>query len=199
MSGPPLRTFIAVHPIQRILDKVTNVQQELKTVLAAKEIRWVNPKQIHLTLKFLGNVPAGSIGEIESAIRSAGTGMPAFTLSAEGLGVFPDERRPQVLWAGLGGEVAVCQQLQLKIECQTARWSQPESKPFYPHLTLARLKNLRTDEARELTSRLHSHAAAHFGSWMVNYVWLMESRLSSAGAEHFPLAQITLGSQCCAL
>jgi len=199
MSAPHLRTFIAIHPIQRILDNVTNVQRELKTALAANEIRWVDPKQIHLTLKFLGNVPAGSIGEIEQAIRSACAGIPAFTLSAEGLGVFPDERRPQVLWAGLGGDVGMCQQLQRNIEHQTARWSQPESKPFHPHLTLARLKDLRPNNARELASRLHSYAAAHFGSWMVNSVWLMESKLSSAGAEHFPLAQITLGSQSCAL
>jgi len=199
MSEPSLRTFVAIQPPAEVIENILNLQLGLKTALATKEIRWVGPKQIHLTLKFIGNVPANSLNEIKHFIRSACAGIPTFTLSAENLGVFPDVRRPQVLWAGLGGDVAVCKHLQQNIERHTTRWSQPESKPFHPHLTLARLKDLRPSGARGLAAQLHSHTAAHFGSWLVDSVYLMESKLSSDGAEHFPLAQFALGSQSCVL
>jgi len=64
-------------------------------------------------------------------------------------------------------------------------------------LTLARLKNLRPQEARELAAQVEAHIATRFGTWRVDSVFLMESKLSSEGAAHFPLAKIALGSQCC--
>ena len=97
---PTIRAFIAVELPAQVHALLTTVQEELRESLgrAAGAVRWVRPEGTHLTLQFLGDVPAGSIEPIEQALRVACASASPFTLKVEGLGAFPNPRRPRMPW-----------------------------------------------------------------------------------------------------
>ena len=88
-------------------------------------MKWVDPYSIHLTLKFLGNVAVDRIDPITAAMEEAAQGVSPFPLEVEGLGVFPNLRRVQVVWVGVSGEVDKLAQLQQRLESNLAGWVLP--------------------------------------------------------------------------
>src|SRR5437870_3827882 len=155
-----IRSFIAVELPPQVHALLTTVQEELRESLggAASAIRWVRPEGTHLTLQFLGDVPASSIERIEQALRAACASASPFTLKVEGLGAFPNPRRPRVIWVGLTGDPGALAALRSLHESVTGQMKTLGFRPdnsFKPHLTLGRIRETaRRDELEALAKTL---------------------------------------------
>lgn len=135
-----IRTFIAIDVPAEIKEGLSALQQELSRKLPG-EIRWVKPRGMHLTLKFLGDIDPEMVGPVAVALDDAAGGHPAMRLAPEGLGCFPNPRRPRVAWVGLSGDVPELVSLQKSVEGSLAPLGfSPEKRSFHPHLTLGRVK-----------------------------------------------------------
>jgi 2'-5' RNA ligase len=158
---------------------------------------------MHLTLAFLGDVEERHTAAIAEQLRRACDGTPRLALHAEGLGCFPNERQPRVLWAGVKGDVASLAHLQKDVVSRIAKFCPAlDRKPFKPHLTLARFRSERTpggqssgrDAFAPLQKALEAARGQTFASWTTHEVLLMHSELSPGGARHRILVKVALGT-----
>jgi 2'-5' RNA ligase len=106
-----IRSFIAVELPGEIQQALAGLETKFKASGGAP-VKWVEPKNIHLTLKFLGDVDSGNINSITTALREASRGVRPFSITLSGTGVFPDARRVRVVWVGLEGDLDKLSQLQ---------------------------------------------------------------------------------------
>ncbi len=190
-EAKPIRAFIALALPQEVWKRIAEVQREWQVGLRGNFIRWTPVEQIHLTLRFLGDVPAFALPELEAALRRAGEGFP-LELTATGCGCFPNAHRPRVLWVGVGGDTEALAQLQGRIADETKAWGENEGREFHAHLTLGRVKDAPSPALREITERAQTLSCGELGRWRVSEVLLMRSELSPAGARHSELAKIGL-------
>src|SRR5258706_13368947 len=102
--GEMWRLFIAIELPADVLATLRQTQDQLKQIISARAAKWVRPEGIHLTLKFLGDVPASRVGALMDGVEKAVEGHDKFEVSRHGLGCFPNVQRPRVLWVGVGGE-----------------------------------------------------------------------------------------------
>lgn len=156
--------------------------------------RWVNPEGIHLTLKFLGEVPAARLPEITGAISRASRGKSPFSLHLGGLGAFPGWQRPRVVWIGIEGDTAKLIALQQAIETTVSPLGfTTEPRSFTPHLTLARLREIPSAEERQQFAQQVSGAKPSSPlPFIVKDLALMRSQLAPSGAIYSRLATIEL-------
>lgn len=187
-----IRAFIAINLPEEVRANLAQLQRHLKSALPGDGFRWTKPEQIHLTLKFLGDIAVDSVADLQAALQRACAGIAPFTLRAESLGVFPDSQRPRVVWVEARGDTAVLRSLQEQVEQATTAWREPEPRPFQAHLTLARVRKLKPPATETLRLNLREQQGEFFGSWRVARVDLMQSKLSAAGAEYFQLANFPL-------
>ena len=188
-----IRAFVAVNLPPEVEAEVERFQSELKSSLRGDQVRWTPLEQIHLTLRFLGNIAAGSVPDLEAALRRACAGVTQFELAAEGFGQFPEGTRPRILWVGVKGESDTLKTLVGRVVAETQAWGEREDKPFHPHLTIGRVKATQPRELRQLSEELRRVKAPCFGQWRVTQVDLMQSELSPSGAVHTCIAAIPLG------
>ncbi len=189
-----IRSFIAIELSENIATGLTRVQNGLKESDISRAVKWVNPHSIHLTLKFLGNVPAAQIAAIEEALTPAVAPFAPFTLTAEELGCFPNARRPRVVWVGVHGDLDTLKRLQNVIEGAVAPLGYPpEDRPFRAHLTLGRVRR-RVDKAtvRQLGELIKETMVGKLGEMQVTGVSLMRSDLRPTGAVYTQLAHAAL-------
>ncbi len=188
--GETLRAFVAFELPEEILQHARSLQASLKEM--GVKLRWVKPQNIHLTLKFLGQIPVAHIAAVETAMQSAVQGQGPLRLTVQGMGVFPGIKRPRVLWTGLGGNLDCLQKLALRLE--TALESQGfarEKRPFKAHLTLARIKT------RPQPQRL-LHAIEKLGhypplAFTAKQMVLFESELRPQGAIYTSKVRVGMG------
>ncbi len=156
-DGDTLRTFIAIDLPTSILHALTTTQEQLQRYLRAhsrgEALRWSPIKNLHLTLRFLGDTKPHQRQQVRVRLEEVAAKTTPFMLhvdaSGQGLGGFPNLRQPRVLWAGLGGELEALGQLQTQVEVMAqAIGFAPEEKAYTPHLTLARAS--RTADRRVL-------------------------------------------------
>ncbi len=134
-----IRTFVAIDLPDHVLRGIGSMQAGLKR--SDLKIKWVRMESVHLTLKFLGDIPVGRVEEVGAAINEAITDVGPFTLAGKGVGVFPDFRRPRVVWTGIAGELAALQGLYERLEQALISIGFPkENRPFRAHLTVGRIK-----------------------------------------------------------
>ena len=187
-----IRSFIAIGLPDDLTEKLGRLEDQLKSVEPLR-VKWVNPESIHLTLKFLGNIDVDSTGQVTRAIEEAIRGIPPFSLTVKDLGVFPNQRRPQVAWVGLSGEVDELLRLQQGIEVNLGHLGfAPEPRAFAPHLTLARLEKQVSLEERQRFGRLITGAGFEAGTTEVRAVSLMKSELSRQGAVYTRISSVRL-------
>lgn len=183
-----LRTFIAIPLPEAVQDKVDALLSDLRKADAA--VRWVPARNLHLTLKFLGDVAEARLEELYVGIRMATEGIEPFRITLTGLGAFPNARRPRVLWIGMDVPEAM-QRLYENIEKDLSRLHFPkEKRRFSPHLTIGRVKGLRGME------RLMSVVErTEFGPETVSVerIVAMKSDLRPTGAVYAPLKKFALG------
>lgn len=186
-----VRLFVALNPGDEIRKKLESVITGLRGSLRGS-ISWVRPENIHLTLKFIGEVDAERIPAIDSCLTRAARHGIAFGFEVEGLGCFPDSARPRVLWAGLRGYSDALPGLAAGIESELTSVGIPrERRRFSPHLTLARIR--RVDDGPALQRVLDAYEEQFFGECWVRSFQLMESRLGRGGASYTELAGYTVG------
>jgi len=177
-----IRSFIAIELPGDLKSLLDRLEAQLK-VGKQPWVKWVSPGSIHLTLKFLGSVPVDKTIEITGAIEEAARGISPIHLKVEGLGVFPNPRMVQVAWVGLSGEVEKLKRLQGRIDAGLSRLGfAPESRPFTPHLTLARLSSRASPDERSQFGQLITGTKFAACPVEVDGVSLMKSQLSREGA-----------------
>ena len=184
-----LRAFVAVEIPGDLLKTLEAVQSQIRR--CGVRARWVRPESMHLTLKFLGNIPAGQVAGVTEALQSAASRLGAFRLTVAGLGVFPGIRHPRVLWAGLSGAIEALAQLQQELDDRLVGVGfSREERDFHGHLTLGRF-SAEVDGAR-IADVVASYAATIFGGFEVREVVLFQSDLQPQGPVHTALAKATL-------
>jgi 2'-5' RNA ligase len=185
-----IRSFVAIELSDQLKTELGQVQESLKSKGIADQVRWVKPQGIHLTLKFLGNVPADSVKGISLAVDQASRGSVPFDINLGGVGCFPTTRRPNVVWIGVEGDTAALVELHGKIEASLSRLGYPEERREYtPHLTLGRVhRRVGSRDRRRLGSLVHAHSIEPLSGMRVCEVSLMRSQLSPSGARYSRLA-----------
>ena len=187
------RAFIAIELPPVIVAGLEELQNSLRPAMPAGVLRWVRPGQIHLTLKFLGNIAAQDVAEVAEAMRRACEGSIPFPLQPQNLGCFPHSRNPRVVWMGVGGELEQLQRLQSRIESAVRQWvERPEDKPFRPHLTLARISTQDRRIAAKVGTVIEATPIGVLGQWLVPRVVLIQSELSPKGSIYTELASVEL-------
>lgn len=189
------RTFIAIELNQELQDSLRHLQDDLKRKVPPRSVRWVRPESIHLTLKFLGDVPSSRITSISQAVEAACQGFDVFTFELVGLGCFPNPRRPRVLWVGVREPTSVLASLQKAVEQELAEIGfEPENRPFRPHLTLGRVQRKASQsEQKRLGELVATSDLGPLGGMVVSAVNVMRSQLRPEGAIYTALAHVPLG------
>jgi RNA 2',3'-cyclic 3'-phosphodiesterase len=187
-----LRAFIAIDlplPIQQGLDQVINQLKSPKM----NAVRWVPIKGIHLTLKFLGIVQLGNLPALTEALKTAASSFVKFEIQVGNVGVFPNLRKPRVIWVGIEAPQNLFD-LQKAVDLSTQPLGYPgEDRPFSPHLTLGRVsQNASSQEIRAVSDTLASFQAGTLGVVMVEAITLFRSELLPTGAIYTPLTEAKL-------
>lgn len=191
-----IRTFIAIKLDERIHRKLELVQGELRGAVPARTVRWVEPNHIHLTLKFLGDVPEERIDEIRRALEPVAAAAAPFAFDVAGLGCFPNTRRPNVVWVGVeepGGRLAA---LQEAVETALGRLGfGREERAFSPHLTLGRVRrDGRPADIAAVGEAVEKKKAGRIGRQDVSAIAIFKSDLTPDGSVYTELAEIALGA-----
>jgi len=183
-----MRTFIAIEIPSEVKSALAALQDELRR--AGADVSWTRPENIHLTLRFLGEVDERRIGEVEKVCVASAAEFRPFTLSLNDTGVFPNARQPRVLWAGLAGEIEKAVEMRKRINDGLALIGfEREDKDFRPHLTIGRVKS--TKKTRELLAIAEARQVPAL-SFVVTEIVLMKSELHPAGARYTPIAKVSL-------
>ena len=183
-----MRLFVALEIPSTVRGNLADLLKTLRAV--SPQTRWVRPENLHVTLKFIGEVPEARLTAIRMALSQVHFDQ-SVTLDFRGLGFFPSEKHPRVLWAGIEASPNL-KTLVAEIETIMEKVGIPrEKRPFSPHLTLARFEPRRLTE--KLRAAIQEHAARNFGSLRTNQFHLIESKLKPSGAgyttvESFPFA-----------
>jgi 2'-5' RNA ligase len=185
-----LRSFLAIELTESILKRIGEVQRELKSLKA--DVRWVNPENIHLTLKFFGNIEESRIEAIVKAIEGPARNASPLSIIVRGMGAFPGLKNPRVIWAGLNDEKKVLTSFQNRLEQELEKEGfQPEDRSFHPHLTLGRVRSNRGKD--ELVRAIERHREEEFGSFKAERVVLFKSDLKPTGPIYTALKEVKLG------
>ncbi|MFC1907933.1 RNA 2',3'-cyclic phosphodiesterase [Chloroflexota bacterium] len=188
-----VRSFIAIELPTELKLGLAQLEAQMKE---SKQpwVKWVNPNSIHLTLKFLGNIAIDRISEITKAMEEVVQGIPPFYLKISGLGAFPNLIRTQVAWVGISGEIGKLSQLQQHLESNLTRLSfVPESRPFTPHLTLARLRDrVSLDERQRFGQLIASTKFEAAYTINVKTINLIKSQLTREGAIYSKINSVKL-------
>ncbi len=185
-----VRAFLAIELPDALRPGLALVQGELNKSRA--EVRWVPPGNIHLTLKFFGNVPEDEIDSLALAAREAAAAEEPFQLRVTVAGAFPSPKAPRVVWLGLEGDLLPLTHLYSRLEKAFATLGYlPEGRAFNPHLTLGRVKSP-VNRAR-LAEMLAKLPPVDWPPFTVKELILFQSVLSPQGSKYTPLKVIPLG------
>lgn len=184
-----MRTFIAIEIPDGIKQEMVKAQEQLKR--SGVDAGWTRPEGIHLTLKFLGEVPEAELDGVKAALIQAAEGKGRFRLEVGGAGVFPNERNPRVAWIGMAGDIDKLSALQAAVEeTMTEIGFEREDRKFTPHLTLGRIKYIKSREAWQ--KALDGIKDIRLPGFDVAAVSLMKSELKRTGAVYTEVARVEL-------
>ena len=179
-----MRTFVAVEFGEAIRERLGLAQQRLRAAQAG--IKWVDPKIMHLTLKFLGEIDDGAEGDVAAAMAAAVRGVAPFEVRVAGLGSFPPHGAPRVVWAGIEDRSRSLATLHERIESELDPLGiEREDRPFQAHLTLGRAKDARGGQA--LRALIEQQRSTEFGLQAVEELVLFRSVLTASGPTYTPL------------
>ena len=179
-----LRSFIAIELPDTLKDEINRLESGLQKAMPGSGTKWVNAHSIHLTLKFLGNIDISQVNSIEKAMELVSGETAPFQLKTGALGAFPNLRRVQVVWIGLTGGVDRLQVLQQALDSSLARIGFGlETRPFNPHLTLARVRREASLAERQTLGELLARTSVNLVSGInVSAISLIKSELDRSGA-----------------
>jgi len=187
VQGSEMRAFVAIELPEKVRAALAREQSRFKAICEHNpDIRWTRPEGLHLTLKFLGEVPSDRVLYVTAALQALDP-FEKFEVEVRGFGFFPNAVHPRVLWAGLEPPAGLID-LARRVEAALERLGfAPEDRPFHPHLTLARFRAPHADRA--LAAALEKTDSACLGAFEVREFFLFESRLLTGGAEYRKVAR----------
>ena len=187
-SKETIRAFICIEIPPVIKSHIDQLQRELKQPDA--HVSWVKPANIHLTIKFLGDVAAAKIESVRFAVERAAESVNAFEIEVGSAGCFPNARNPRVLWVGISQVPEALSRLHTRIENELAREGFPrEPKRFAPHLTIGRARN--PNQARATAEALVARGFDPL-AFQASEIIVMRSDLHPSGSIYTPQAVIKL-------
>ena len=178
-----MRTFIAVEIPFSIQKSIQYQVDQLRNLIGESPVRWVPAKNIHLTLKFLGDVSQADVDVINEIIRIEAQTHPSFDISIGGLGSFPNSKRTRVLWIKIQAPTEL-EALQREIESACTRAGfRPEIRPFSPHLTIGRVRRgVTSSDQLNIHKVLSEIKIDSLGTARVDSIHLFKSELKPSGA-----------------
>jgi len=184
-----MRLFVSIELPEKIKASIDGLIEEMKLKLTP--VKWVEDKNLHITLKFLGWVDDKRLKELTALIKRTVKGFGKFDLGFKGMGLFPAEGRPRVIWVDLCKGEDKVKSLGDKIEDEAAKEGfREEEREFTPHLTIGRIKEKVDVEA--LKKFIKKVSGSDFGSFKVEKISLMKSTLRRTGPIYEELEQINL-------
>lgn len=192
-DGKRVRSFIAIPVSDAGIQALEGVVKVLDPEIG-RHIRWVRPEGIHVTLKFMGDIPVATAEKILEVLPSVMAGFRPFELAISGLGAFPNLRRPRVLWAGLAGELELLSELHAAVDNAVGTLGLPkEQRAFSPHLTLGRVRREVTDgQLRKIEEIMSTAEPPSVSPWTAGTVNLMRTELDPAGSRHYLVGSAAL-------
>ncbi len=176
------RIFIAIRMPDEVIQKITRISQYFQSQLPERALKWVETENLHLTLKFLGEIPETIISEVQQLLTQAAATQKPFELSVEGLGMYPHANQPRTIWLGIEGVkpmIALHARLEKDLEGLKI---EKENRPFNPHLTLARVRERTSREvAHQIGETLAAFKVDSLGKFQVSEIHLIESQLTPKG------------------
>ncbi len=187
-----VRLFVACEVPDDIKETIGEVIEGLRQK-SGSDVRWIRPEGVHVTLKFLGEVPTKKLPAVKLAIQEAVVGHSPFELEFSQIGTFGGREGLRIMWVGIAGDVLRLEALVRAVNAALAVVGfEPERRPFRPHLTLGRVRD-------EVPTRRRAEIEVAVGksgvpqvSWRTAQVSLMRSRLTSSGATYEVLATFPL-------
>ena len=180
-----IRVFIAVGVSGEAREALAEAAGRLRGSLP-EGVQWARLEGLHLTLKFLGNISPRMAGPLLECLQTPAEEAAPFRLGLADLGVFPNRRRPRVLWAGLEGDLSALDGLQTAVErAVTGLGYAAEDRPFSRHVTLGRVRRNVSGAVLDRVADVMAEAAPPVSvPWTVDEVRLMRSHLLPSGAEY---------------
>jgi 2'-5' RNA ligase len=187
-----IRTFIALNLDLAAVRAVAQAQRQLRDRCseAGIEVRWVPPQNMHVTIRFLGQVTEPMVGAIKDVLEPAARSFPQFEIDAEGLGAFPDLERARVVWAGLRCESGELERLYRTVsELLEETGFAAEKRPFKSHVTIGRIKSGRSPG---LAACLEADSPQEYGTSTIRDLICYRSDLQPKGADYHSLWRLPL-------
>ncbi|MEA3369610.1 MAG: RNA 2',3'-cyclic phosphodiesterase [Candidatus Ratteibacteria bacterium] len=182
------RVFIAISLSEAISKKIEVIQDKLKKTKA--DVRWVKPANIHLTLKFLGNITPEQISGLKQGLEKIARKFQPFSIFIEEMGSFPSIDSPRVIWVGISRGKEILNKMNKAIEDDLAKIGFPrEERAFHPHLTLGRC---RSSKHRSQLAKQIKTESAFLGALAVDRISIYKSLLTSEGPVYSLLSDVVL-------
>jgi RNA 2',3'-cyclic 3'-phosphodiesterase len=188
-----MRLFIAITLTPQVKEQLLAVQKNVAGLLnsdVANGVKWLHDDQLHLTLKFLGEVSDKKLSAVEDALADSTEGKTSFKMLIAGTGCFPPRGSVRIIWAGVKDQESGVEKCFRAIEEEFAKIGfSPEERDFSPHITLARVKSDSSHGAlRDVVSKAEFIPCAQ----QVEKITLYKSVLGSSGAEYFVVKEVSL-------
>ena len=184
------RLFVALPVPDAVQARLATLQTDLRPRLPSRAASWTRAENLHLTLRFLGSVANESIAALKLALHAVSAGTKPMRLAAQGVGCFPDLRRPAILWSGVKGDAGQLEKLQRSVVEAAIPFAQtPAERNFTGHVALARFRRLRPRDVERLKTFLSEVARQRLGSWQADEFLLIRSELAPGGSRYTTLAK----------
>ena len=188
-----IRTFVAVEISSAVRQFAAELIDEFRT--AGADAKWIDPQNLHVTLKFLGDVDAREIHQPCRAVQDAVGDVAPFEFAVRGAGAFPNPNRPRTIWLGVGPGDEEMVALNRRIEPPLEKLGfRREARRYQPHLTIGRVRR-GGPGVRELGELIRHYADFDVGRTTVSEVIVFSSRLDRSGPTYEALARAPLGGK----
>ncbi|MCX5702566.1 MAG: RNA 2',3'-cyclic phosphodiesterase [Candidatus Omnitrophica bacterium] len=187
-----MRAFIAIELSQEIKDSLSQLQERLKSSQA--DVKWVSPQNIHLTLKFLGEVDESKLEKIGEILETLKADKTPFYMRLSSVGAFPKTNYPRVIWAGIDKGDTETKEIAKFLEEKIAKLGIPaEDRPFSSHITIGRVKSGLNREGlvKKLNESVNHFAKANL-EFQVEKITLFKSTLTPKGPVYEILKEVSL-------
>jgi 2'-5' RNA ligase len=176
-----MRLFIAIDLDDGIKENIKNLTADLKRSMQG--VKWVRDEGIHITLKFLGEVPESKVEMITKTLEQVSTRYEALDIEICHLGRFPERGDPRIIWVGALESTGILKDLALDIEKELGKIGfEREKRSFKPHVTLGRVRRGRG--SGKISSLMLENKVISFGSFQAKHIYLIRSILRPDGARY---------------
>ncbi len=181
MLPATIRSFFACEISYEILQKIEKLQAELKPALP-RSVKWVNPRNIHLTIKFIGEFNTAHLDGVEKSLIKALASFQPFKLDIKGMGVFPSFSKPKVIWLGIDADNALKNLVNI-VNQECAQIGYPrEKRSFSAHITLGRVKSYANrEDQRVIADEITVRKSISIGSQTIDSLHFIRSQLTPNG------------------